>query len=161
MSLKTEIAATLRALRQQKQISYENLAGGSLRTTIGYLERAEAGVSLDKLYEIAESLDISLVTFVALCIGIKHGKLAEAVLQEALLELQKFQASGGADLIQDQLRDGALLKRASGKPAKAQNRAAVLTLKAQGKTPAEATKILGLSRTTVSRYWRADHQAND
>ncbi|MNI33463.1 hypothetical protein D3C73_874160 [compost metagenome] len=52
----------------------------------------------------------SLVTLVALCIGIKHGKLAEAVLQEALLELQKFQASGGVDLIQDQLRDGALLR---------------------------------------------------
>lgn len=36
------------------------------------------------------------------------------------------------------------------------NRAAVLALKAQGKTPAEATEILGLPRTTVSRYWQLE-----
>jgi transcriptional regulator with XRE-family HTH domain len=153
MSLKIEIAAALRGIRQQRQLSYENLAGGSLRTTIGYLERAEAGVTLDKLHEIAGVLDFDLVTLVALCVSLKDGQEPQAVLEAAMRELQTFAASGGTGLIQEQLEDGKLSPRAVGKPMKLRNQEAVLALKAQGKTPAEAIEILGLSRTTVNRYW--------
>lgn len=155
MSLKTEIAATLRAVRQQKQVSYENLAGGSMRTTIGYLERAEAGVTLDKLADIAHALDFNLVALIALCVARQKSLQAETVLEEATLELQRFLAAGGAELIQSQFEDGKLIQRVAGKPLKSQNRDAVLALKAQGKTPAEVVKNLGLSRTTVNRYWQA------
>lgn len=154
MSLKNEIAATLRAVRQQKQVSYENLAGGSMRTTIGYLERAEAGVTLDKLADIARALDFNLVTLIALCVASQERLQAEIILQDATLELQSFLAAGGAELIQSQFEDGKLIQRVAGKPLKSHNRDAVLGLKAQGKTPAEAVKILGLSRTTVNRYWQ-------
>jgi transcriptional regulator with XRE-family HTH domain len=155
MSLKTEIAATLRAVRQQKQVSYENLAGGSMRTTIGYLERAEAGVTLDKLADIAHALDFNLVALIALCVARQKSLQAETVLEEATLELQRFLAAGGAELIQSQFEGGKLIQRVAGKPLKSKNRDAVLALKAQGKTPAEVVKNLGLSRTTVNRYWQA------
>lgn len=156
MSLKIEVAAALRGIRQQRQLSYENLAGGSLRTTVGSLERAKAGVTLDKLYELAEVLDFDLVTLVALCVGLKGGQEPQAVLEAAMRELQAFEASGGMELVQEQLKDGKLFPRAVGKPRKVRNEDAVLALKAQGKSPAEAVEILGLSRTTVSRYWRGD-----
>ncbi|WP_449100748.1 helix-turn-helix domain-containing protein [Pseudomonas veronii] len=155
MSLKTEIAATLRAVRQQKQVSYENLAGGSMRTTVGYLERAEAGVTLDKLADIAHALDFNLVALIALCVARQKSLQAETVLEEATLELQRFLAAGGAELIQSQFEGGKLIQRVAGKPLKSKNRDAVLALKAQGKTPAEVVKNLGLSRTTVNRYWQA------
>ncbi|WP_122754757.1 Cro/Cl family transcriptional regulator [Pseudomonas viridiflava] len=154
MSLKNEIAATLRAVRQQKQVSYENLGGGSMRTTIGYLERAEAGVTLDKLADIARALDFNLVALIALCVAHQKSLQAETVLEEATLELQRFLAAGGAELIQSQFEGGKLIQRVAGKPLKSQNRDAVLRLKGQGKTPAEAVKILGLPRTTVNRYWQ-------
>ncbi|MCO3645014.1 Cro/Cl family transcriptional regulator [Pseudomonas aeruginosa] len=159
MSLKTEIAATLRAVREQRQVSYENLSGSSLRTTIGYLERAEASVTLDKLEEIAHALGFNLVTLIALCVASQQKLSAEAVLEEATIELQSFLAADGMELIQNHLRDGKLVKRAAGKPLKSRNREAVLALKAQGKTPAEAIKMLGLSRTTVNRYWQ--HETKD
>lgn len=154
MSLKTEIAATLRAVREQRQVSYENLAGGSMRTTIGYLERAEAGVTLDKLADIAHALDFNLVTLIALCVATQHKQNAQTVLEEATRELQSFLGAGGAELIQSQIEGGKLVQRAAGKPLNARNREAVLALKAQGKTPAETIKTLGLSRTTVNRYWK-------
>ncbi|WP_054098395.1 Cro/Cl family transcriptional regulator [Pseudomonas amygdali] len=154
MSLKTEIAATLRAVRQQKQVSYENLAGGSMRTTIGYLERAEAGVTLDKLADLAHALDFNLVTLIALCVASQQNQKAETVLQDAAHELQSFMAAGGAELIQGQFEDGKLIQRVAGKPLKSRNRDAVLALKAQGKTPLEVVEMLGLSRTTVNRYWQ-------
>lgn len=156
MSLKIEVAAALRGIRQQRQLSYEDLAGGSLRTTVGSLERAKAGVTLDKLYELAEVLDFDLVTFVALCVGLKDGQEPKTVLEAAMRELQAFAALGGIGLIQEQLEDGKLSSRSVGKPKKVRNQDAVLALKAEGKTPAEAVGILGLSRTTVSRYWRSD-----
>lgn len=90
MSLKTEIAATLRAIREQKHVSYENLAGGSMRTTIGYLERAETGVTLDKLADIAHALDFNLVTLIALSVASQQNQDAQTVLQEATRELQTF-----------------------------------------------------------------------
>jgi len=155
MSLKIELAAALRGIRQQRQLSYENLAGGSLRTTIGALERAKAGVTLDKLHEIAAVLDFDLVTLMALCVGLKDGKEPQAVLEAAMQELEAFEASGGAELVQAQLKDGQLSSRSVGKPKKVRNQDAVLALKAQGKTPAEVVEVLGLSRTTVSRYWRS------
>lgn len=156
MSLKTEIAATLRAIREQKQVSYENLAGGSMRTTIGYLERAETGVTLDKLADIAHALDFNLVTLIALSVASQQNQDAQTVLQEATRELQTFLAAGGAELIQGQVENGKLVQRPAGKPQNSRNREAVLALKAEGMTPAEATKMLGLSRTTVSRYWRQE-----
>ncbi|KPX71407.1 hypothetical protein ALO35_200098 [Pseudomonas amygdali pv. lachrymans] len=156
MSLKIEVAAALRGIRQQRQLSYEDLAGGSLRTTIGALERAEAGVTFDKLHEIAEVLGFDLVTLVALCVGLKDGQEPQAIMEAAMRELQAFEASGGMELVQEQLEDGKLFPRAVGKPRKVHNEDAVLALKAQGKSPAEAVEILGLSRTTVSRYWRGD-----
>ncbi|KWS17201.1 Cro/Cl family transcriptional regulator [Pseudomonas syringae pv. syringae] len=156
MSLKIEVAAALRGIRQQRQLSYEDLAGGSLRTTIGALERAEAGVTFDKLHEIAEVLGFDLVTLVALCVGLKDGQEPQAIMEAAMRELQAFEASGGMELVLEQLEDGKLFPRAVGKPRKVRNEDAVLALKAQGKSPAEAVEILGLSRTTVSRYWRGD-----
>lgn len=69
-------------------------------------------------------------------------------------------ASGGAEFVQEQLKDGKLSSRSVGKPKKVRNQNAVLALKAQGKTPVEVVEILGLSRTTVSRYWRSVDSAD-
>ena len=160
MSLKIEVAAALRGIRQQRQLSYEDLAGGSLRTTIGALERAEAGVTFDKLHEIAGVLGFDLVTLVALCVGLKNGQEPKTVLEAAMRHLQAFAESGGIGFIQEQLEDGKLCPRAVGKPRKVHNEDAVLALKAQGKSAAEVVEILGLSRTTVSRYWRGNGAAD-
>lgn len=56
--------------------------------------------------------------------------------------------------MQSQYEGGKLIQRVAGKPLKSRNRDAVLGLKAQSKTPAEVVKVLGLSRTTVNRYWQ-------
>nr|WP_122286482.1 helix-turn-helix domain-containing protein [Pseudomonas syringae group genomosp. 3] len=52
-----------------------------------------------------------------------------------------------------------LAKRSPGKPLRIQNLQAVQTLKAQGKTQAEASRELGLSHSTVQRYWHSEPHA--
>lgn len=63
---------------------------------------------------------------------------------------------GGLKILEDQMQDGALKKRGRGTRANAQSVSAVINLKKQGKTQAEAARELGLSTSTVQRYWQKD-----
>lgn len=156
MPLKTEIAATLRAIRQQRELSYDNLGDAAFRTTLSLLERGKSGVSIAKLTELAEALDFDLVAFITLCVALQRGESFENTLSSAQVELQRFAAAGGVELLHQQMDGKNLAKRSPGQPLRIQNLQAVQALKAQGKTQAEATRELGLSHSTVQRYWHSE-----
>ena len=63
MSLKIEVAAVLRALRQVQGGGYARLSERTARRTIGELERAQSGVTLDKLAELADAFESFAVIF--------------------------------------------------------------------------------------------------
>lgn len=65
-----------------------------------------------------------------------------------------FIESGGFKTMEDQIQDGALKKRARGTRANAEQVCAVIDLKKQGMTQAEAARELGLPKSTVQRYWQ-------
>ena len=159
MPLKTEIAATLRAIWQQRELSYDNLGDAAFRTTLSLLERGKSGVSIGKLTELAQGLDFDPIAFLTLCIAMQRGERFDETLASAQKELQRFAAAGGIELLHQQMDGKKLTKRSPGQPLRIQNLQAVQALKAQGKTQAEATRELGLSHSTVQRYWHSDPSA--
>lgn len=160
MPLKMEIAATLRAIRQQRELSYDNLGDAAFRTTLSLLERGKSGVSIGKLSELAEALDFDTVAFITLCVALQRGERFEDTLASAQKELQGFAVAGGVELLHQQMDGKKLTKRSPGQPLRIQNLQAVQALKAQGKTQAEATRELGLSHSTVQRYWHSQPHAH-
>ncbi|MCW2293134.1 transcriptional regulator with XRE-family HTH domain [Pseudomonas sp. BIGb0408] len=153
MTLKIEVAAVLRAVRQVRATSYDGMKDASANSTIGLLERAKSGVTLDKLSEIAAALDFDLVTFVALCVALQRRTSPERVLKEASEHLQDFLQEDGQALMNAQLTGRTLQQRPAGKPGNNDNRNAVLKLKACGLSQAEAARLLSLPRSTVHSYW--------
>jgi transcriptional regulator with XRE-family HTH domain len=156
MHLKNELAAALRAIREQRGLGQKELKGASFRTTLGLLERGETDITIGKLTEIAEALDFDIVALLALCVSLQRGEPFEAALACAHNGLASFATSGGLDLVQAQLEGNQLVKRPLGYPLKTQNREAVLALKAQGKTRAEIATALEIPYTSVRRYWSSD-----
>lgn len=153
MTLKIEIAAVLRAVRQMRAASYDGMKDAGANSTISLLERAKSGVTLDKLSEISDALDFDLVALIALSVSIQRGTSTDAVLLDASEQLHSFLGAGGQQLIGAQLNGNVLNQRPSGKPLKEENRVAVLELKAQGLSQTEIARKLGLARSTVHGYW--------
>ncbi|WP_339100387.1 helix-turn-helix domain-containing protein [Pseudomonas atacamensis] len=155
MTLKNEIGAALRAVRQQRGLSYEELNESTFRTTLSSIERGKSKLTIEKLSSLAEALDFDLIAFLALCISLERGQTPDDAIAAAQDELDRFKAAGGVALLHQQIKDGELISRSKGKPANTENKAAVLRMKAQGKTQAEIRRLLGLSRSTVSQYWHS------
>lgn len=155
MTLKNEIGAALRAVRQQRGLSYEELNEATFRTSVSSIERGKSKLTIEKLSSLAKALDFDALAFMALCVALERGQTPDDAIQVAQNELDRFKASGGLALLQEQMQDGELVARSQGKPANMENKDAVLRLKAEGKTQAEIRRLLGLSKSTVSQYWHS------
>lgn len=160
MALKNELAAALRAIREQRALSYNELNEATFRTTLSLIERGKTGISFSKLADLARALDFDLTALVALCVALERGQPAQDALASASQELKKFTEKGGLELLHAQMDGTKLVLRPAGKPAKKKNMQAVLELKAQGKTQAEAVRLLGLSQSSVQRYWHHERASD-
>ncbi|KKY56827.1 helix-turn-helix domain-containing protein [Pseudomonas ficuserectae] len=155
MTLKNEIGAALRAIRQQRGLSYEELNESTFRTSLSLIERGKSKLSIEKLSSLAKALDFDLLAFMAMCIALERGQTPDDAIAAAQSELDRFKAAGGLALLEEQMQDGELVARSQGKPANTENKNAVLRLKAEGKSQAEIRRLLGLSKSTVSQYWHS------
>ncbi|MDC7815654.1 Cro/Cl family transcriptional regulator [Pseudomonas sp. BLCC-B112] len=153
MSLKNEVAAVLRALRHVHGAGYAHLSDHAARRTIGELERAGTGVTLDKLASVAQTLGFDLPTFVALCDSLQRGVEPEQVIGSMASQIEAFRAAGGIDLMQSEISDGVIVKRPRGKPRDHQAVAEIRRLKAEGRNQSEAARELGIPRSTVQTHW--------
>lgn len=156
MTLKNEIGAALRAIRQQRGLSYEELNEATFRTSVSSIERGKSKLTVEKLSSLAKALDFDVLAFMALCISLERGQTPDDTLAKAQHELDQFKATGGLELLEEQMRDGQLVARSQGKPANIENKNAVLRLKAEGKTQADIRRLLGLPKSTVSQYWHSE-----
>lgn len=153
MSLKIEVAVVLRALRQLQGAGYAHLTDQAARRTIGELERANTGVTLDKLSLLAQVLGFDLPTFVVLCLSLQRGVTPETVIQSTAAHLDAFRMAGGIDLMRGEMADGTVVKRPRGKPRNHQTISDIHRLKAEGKNQSETARELGVPRSTVQKHW--------
>jgi transcriptional regulator with XRE-family HTH domain len=153
MHLKEALAGALRGARAHQGLSYDELAGATHRTYVGMLEQARANPTLEKLDEIADYLGLDLLTVVTLAIAAQGNEHPSDVLQRTALKVREFEATGGWGLVEEQFSDGKLIKRSQGKPKKPLNADAIRALKAQGLDRKTIAEKLGVSRSTVQKYW--------
>lgn len=153
MNLKEALAGALRGARAHQGLSYEDLAGATHRTNVGKLEQARATPTLEKLDEISDYLGLDLLTVVTLAIAAQGEELPSEALQRTALRIREFEMSGGWQLVEEQFRDGELIKRSQGKPKQPLNAISIQALKAQGLDRKTIAETLGIARTTVQKYW--------
>ncbi|UST68624.1 resolvase [Pseudomonas moraviensis] len=152
--LNQEIAAAIRTIRSMKALGYEDLADVTVRRSISSLEQAQVNVSVGKLAELAKALDFDFVALITLCVALREDAPPEKIIERASNALAEFSSKGGIVQLRSQLTDGKVTPRSPGKPANARNIAAVKNLRSRGFSQAETSKELGLSKSTVNRYWK-------
>lgn len=149
-----EIAAAIRTIRRMRALAYEDLADVTVRRSISSLEQAQVNVSVSKLAELANALDFDFVALVAICVALRDDASPDEILERASSAVAAFSTEGGITQLRAQLMDGKVIPRSPGKPANVDNKAAVANLRAQGFSQAATSKKLGLSKSTVNRYWK-------
>lgn len=149
-----EIAAAIRTIRRMRALAYEDLADVTVRRSISSLEQAQVNVSVSKLAELANALDFDFVALVAVCVALREDASPDEILERASSALAAFSMEGGMAQLHSQLIGGRVVPRSPGKPANVDNKAAVAQLRAQGFSQTATSKKLGLSKSTVNRYWK-------
>ncbi len=148
-----EIAAAIRTIRRMRALAYEDLADVTVRRSISSLEQAQVNVSVNKLAELANALNFDFVALLAICVALRDDQSPDEILKRASSAVAAFSIEGGMAHLHSQLFDGKVISRSPGKPANVRNMAAVAQLRAQGLKQTEICKTLGLSKSTVNRYW--------
>lgn len=69
--LTQEVAAVIRVLRTQGKIAYEDLANVGVQRSISALEQAQVNISVSKLAELADALNLYLVALIGLCVSLQ------------------------------------------------------------------------------------------
>lgn len=156
MSLTKQLAAAIRVIRRQRGLAYEDLADVSVRAHISALEQGNANLSLNRLMSLAAALDFDPVALLAICVALRDGNTPDQALKRAHSQLGDFKHLGGIKQLESEYAGNELVKRRPGKPANNENAEAVKRLKSEGLSQAETCKALGLSKSTVHRYWQKD-----
>ncbi len=154
MSLKNELAATLRAIRKQRGATYAELEDVSAQATISLIEQAKIGVKIDRLAKLAQALDIDLIALLTLAVCMQNDERPEDVLARAAQDVKAFEAVGGLEQMRLNFDDGDLRARSRGRPGNQARATVVRELKAQGLTQTQVAQKLGLANSTVHRYWQ-------
>lgn len=95
MALKSSFAVVLRALRSKRNITQREFADTTSRTYLSKLESGKSSITLDKLEQLSERLDLSPLALLALTISEETGEPAAALLDKLGVELRELARDGG------------------------------------------------------------------
>lgn len=146
MSLRKAVATALRLLRNERGLKQSDLA--LFQAHVSVLESGQTSLTTDSLHDLAKSLGVHPVAFLAI-----------AYAAEAETDIDSILSSMNADLDQLSFRRQ-VIKNLSGKVMHpvahraAVTRARVQEMQSEGKTRAEVAKALGVSEVTVRRHWK-------
>ena len=89
VSLKSSFAAVLRRIRSKRNISQRNF-GDTSRTYLSKLESGRSSITLDKLGQISERLDLSPLTLMTLTICESTGQSAAELMANVCREISSL-----------------------------------------------------------------------
>ncbi|AJA14090.1 helix-turn-helix protein [compost metagenome] len=144
--LRHSLAAALRHVRRQQQVLLTDLEEGVTASHLSRVERAERGVTIEKLDEIARQLGVHPLSLLALAYSAEEATRPSDLLKQVSKEVTVL-AGGSEPLIVDQEEGHSRVAAA------AKRREDVQRLKDEGLTKAEVARALAVSKQTVARHW--------
>lgn len=106
MTLKTSFANVLRALRNKRNISQRDFADTTSRTYLSKLELGKSSITLDKLTQISERLQLSPLTLLTLTISEDTGQPVNELLSNLQAELAELKGGDGLPSLKMMIKDG-------------------------------------------------------
>lgn len=94
MSLKSSFAIVLRALRCKRNLSQRDF-GDTSRTFLSKFEGARSSLTLDKLEQVSQRLELSPLTLLALTLCQESGKSAVDLIEDLRSETEGLERDGG------------------------------------------------------------------
>lgn len=94
MALKSSFANVLRVLRNQRNITQRGFADTTSRTYLSKLETGRSSITLDKLEQLSERLEMSPLTLVALTLSEDTGQTANELLARTQNEIRALESDG-------------------------------------------------------------------
>lgn len=150
--LTQSLAVVLRALRKTRELTQERLPSSR-----SYAFALEAGtpknISLGKLREISKSLEITPLALLVLCESIDSGQDFLDVIGKLTEELRQLRSVGIDEEIREEQRSSSLVSKAKAREIADSKRLAVKRLKEEGKSRKEVAEALGISKSSVQRFW--------
>lgn len=144
--LRHSLAAALRHVRRQQQVLLTDLEDGVTASHLSRVERAERGVTIEKLDEIARQLGVHPLSLLALAYSAEETTRPCDLLKKVSKEVTTL-AGGTEPFVVDQEEGHSRVAAA------AKRREEVQRLKAEGLTKAETARALAVSKQTVARHW--------
>ncbi|MFF7061394.1 helix-turn-helix domain-containing protein [Pseudomonas sp. NPDC008258] len=95
MSLKSSFASVLRAVRSVRNLSQSGFGDVTSRTYLSKLETGKSSITLDKLDQLSERLELSPLTLLTLTLSESTGQPAQELIVKLRSELEDLQQSGG------------------------------------------------------------------
>lgn len=150
MSLRQAFAAALKFVRAHHKLLQQDVSSGVTQARVSQLESGKNSATLETTQQIAQAISMTTTSFVATVMAAQGKTTPRQVLNEALAELD---AMGLLDAdISEHVPDSS--HPVSQKSAN--TRAQVQKLKAEGHRHVDVARILGLGKSTVTRYWREE-----
>jgi transcriptional regulator with XRE-family HTH domain len=150
MSLRQAFAAALKLVRAHHKLLQQDVSSGVTQARISQLESGKNSATLETTQQIAHAMCMTTTSFVATVLAAQHENTPRQILNEALAELD---ALGLLDVnVSEHVPElGHPVTQKS-----ANTREHVQKLKTEGHRHSEVARILGLSKSTVTRHWRKD-----
>ncbi|NWD65606.1 helix-turn-helix domain-containing protein [Pseudomonas sp. IPO3774] len=150
--LAQSLAVVLRALRKTRELTQERLPSSR-----SYAFALEAGtpknISLGKLRELSRSLEITPLALMVLCESIESEQDTLDVIGKLKEELRHLSLLGLDEKIRKEQQSSSLVSKAKAREIAESKRLAVKRLKEEGKSRKEVAEALGLSKSSVQRFW--------
>ncbi|MDD1963791.1 helix-turn-helix domain-containing protein [Pseudomonas putida] len=105
MTLKTAIAAVLKATRKARGLSQNNLAQVSSRTYISKLERGQSSPTLEMMSTLSSPLGMSPLALVTLTLAAEAGQSIMSLIKTAESELVALKEAGIFNELQIELAE--------------------------------------------------------
>ncbi|QCI13482.1 helix-turn-helix transcriptional regulator [Pseudomonas putida] len=105
MTLKSSFANVLRVLRSQRNITQRGFSDTTSRTYLSKLETGRSSITLDKLEQLSERLELSPLTLLALTLSEDTGQTANELLGRTRNEIRALESEGQIPGLQATLGD--------------------------------------------------------
>lgn len=100
MSLKSSFAIVLRALRSQRKITQRDF-GDTSRTFLSKLEGGKSSLTLDKLEQVSQRLEVSSLTLLTLTLSLESGRSSAELIDDLRLEIVNLERDGGSPRLEE------------------------------------------------------------